>query len=191
MSRTSRPRIGRRHIYRPALSEERTQKELLQDLLDRVFAGSAAKLVMRALSARKVSPKELKTNPGDAGPNGGRMTMPLLESLFSQGTIERLGWMLVHFLWQATAVALLLAVLLRLLRRSGANLRYAVACGALALMVVLPLITMQLVEVPGPAAEAGPLPEISLPATATPVMVCIRSTSCRRWHRRRRWTRRI
>ncbi len=51
---------GRRHIYRPALSEERTQKQLVQDLLDRVFAGSAEKLVMRALSARKVSPNEFK-----------------------------------------------------------------------------------------------------------------------------------
>jgi predicted transcriptional regulator len=50
----------RRHIYRPALSEERTQKQLVQDLLDRVFAGSAEKLVMRALSARKVAPNELK-----------------------------------------------------------------------------------------------------------------------------------
>ncbi len=51
---------GRRHIYRPALSEERTQKALVRDLLDRVFAGSAEKLVLRALSAKKVSPKELK-----------------------------------------------------------------------------------------------------------------------------------
>jgi BlaI family penicillinase repressor len=51
---------GRRHIYRPALSEEKTQKQLLGDLLDKVFAGSAAKLVMRALAARKVSPKELQ-----------------------------------------------------------------------------------------------------------------------------------
>jgi type II secretory pathway component GspD/PulD (secretin) len=34
--------------------------------------------------------------------------MSLLETLFSQETIERLSWMLVHFLWQATAVALLL-----------------------------------------------------------------------------------
>lgn len=50
----------RGHIYRPALSEERTQKQVVQDLLDRVFAGSAEKLVLRALSARKVSPKELK-----------------------------------------------------------------------------------------------------------------------------------
>jgi predicted transcriptional regulator len=55
------PASSRRgHVYRPALSEERTQKDLLGDLLDRVFAGSAAKLVLRALSARKVPPKELK-----------------------------------------------------------------------------------------------------------------------------------
>jgi len=51
---------GRRHIYRPTVSEERTQKQLIGDLLDRVFAGSAEKLVLRALSAKKVSPKELK-----------------------------------------------------------------------------------------------------------------------------------
>jgi len=51
---------GRRHIYQPASSEEKTQKQLVQDLLDLVFAGSAEKLVMRALSAKKVSPKELK-----------------------------------------------------------------------------------------------------------------------------------
>lgn len=51
---------GRRHIYRPASSEEKTQKQLVQNLLDRVFAGSAEKLVMRALSAKKVSPKELQ-----------------------------------------------------------------------------------------------------------------------------------
>lgn len=32
----------------------------MADLLDRVFAGSAEKLVLRALSARKISPKELR-----------------------------------------------------------------------------------------------------------------------------------
>ncbi len=50
----------RPHVYRPALSEERTQKQVVGDLLDKVFAGSAEKLVMRALSARKVSAGELK-----------------------------------------------------------------------------------------------------------------------------------
>ncbi|MGE5296548.1 MAG: M56 family metallopeptidase, partial [Solirubrobacterales bacterium] len=99
--------------------------------------------------------------------------MPLLENLFSPGTIERLGWMLVHFLWQAIAVALLLGVLLRLLRRAGSNARYAAACGALALMLVLPLITMQFVEVSGPVAEAGPLPELAQMPIVEPLLVTV------------------
>lgn len=49
----------RQHVYRPAFTEERTQKQLVGDLLDRAFSGSAEKLVMRALSAKKVSAKEL------------------------------------------------------------------------------------------------------------------------------------
>ena len=84
-----------------------------------------------------------------------------LENLLSQATLERLGWTLVHFLWQAAVVAMLLAVFLRLLRKSSANLRYLAACSALLLMVVLPVATMQFIEVPGPAAEAGPLPTAS------------------------------
>lgn len=99
--------------------------------------------------------------------------MPLLENLLSPGTIERLGWMLVHFLWQAAAVALLLAVLLRLLRRAGANARYAAACGALVLMVVLPVITMPFVEVSGPIAEAGPPLELPSLPVVEPLPVTI------------------
>jgi BlaI family penicillinase repressor len=48
-----------RHIYKPAISEEKTQKQVVNRLADRAFAGSAGKLVMRALSAKKISPKEL------------------------------------------------------------------------------------------------------------------------------------
>jgi len=47
-----------KHIYKPAITEERTQKQLVDDLLERAFSGSAEKLVMRALSAKKVSAKE-------------------------------------------------------------------------------------------------------------------------------------
>ena len=49
----------RTHVFTPRLSEERTQRQLLQDLLDRAFGGSALKLVMQALSAKKASPEEL------------------------------------------------------------------------------------------------------------------------------------
>ena len=48
-----------KHVYRPALTEEKAQKQLVGDLLDRAFSGSAEKLVLRALSAKKVSAKEL------------------------------------------------------------------------------------------------------------------------------------
>lgn len=47
------------HVYKSAISEEKTQKQLVGDLLEKAFAGSAEKLVMRALSAKKVSADEL------------------------------------------------------------------------------------------------------------------------------------
>jgi len=49
----------RTHVYTARLSEERTQRQLLQDLLDRAFGGSALKLVMQALSTKRASPEEL------------------------------------------------------------------------------------------------------------------------------------
>lgn len=48
-----------KHVYKPAATEERTQKQLVRDLLERAFSGSAEKLVMRALSAKKVPPDQL------------------------------------------------------------------------------------------------------------------------------------
>ena len=49
----------RTHVYEPAHSEAQMQQHLVADLLDRAFDGSAATLVMRALSAKKTSAKEL------------------------------------------------------------------------------------------------------------------------------------
>ena len=54
-----RDETNRAHVYRPQLSEERTLRQLTRDLLDRAFGGSADALVMHALQAKKVSPKEL------------------------------------------------------------------------------------------------------------------------------------
>ncbi|HEX6178675.1 MAG TPA: M56 family metallopeptidase, partial [Thermoanaerobaculia bacterium] len=46
-----------------------------------------------------------------------------------------IGLAVLHLLWQGTVVATVLAIALRLLSRSSANLRYALACGALASFV--------------------------------------------------------
>lgn len=48
-----------KHVYEPAVTEEKTQKQLVGNLLDKAFSGSAEKLVLRALSAKKVSAEEL------------------------------------------------------------------------------------------------------------------------------------
>jgi predicted transcriptional regulator len=50
----------RTHVYRPRLSEEQTQRQLLRDLLDRAFGGSSRKLVMQALATRRASAEELR-----------------------------------------------------------------------------------------------------------------------------------
>src|SRR6266540_1143317 len=51
----------RTHIYRARLSEETTQRQLVRDLLDRAFGGSAGKLVMQALATKRASAEELKS----------------------------------------------------------------------------------------------------------------------------------
>ena len=50
----------RTHIYRARLSEETTQRQLVRDLLDRAFGGSASKLVLQALATRRASADELR-----------------------------------------------------------------------------------------------------------------------------------
>ncbi len=50
----------RTHIYRARLSEETTQRQLVRDLVDRAFAGSASKLVMQALATKRASAEELR-----------------------------------------------------------------------------------------------------------------------------------
>jgi BlaI family transcriptional regulator, penicillinase repressor len=55
----TRDESQRTHVYRARLPEDQTQRQLVRDLLDRAFAGSARKLVMQALAVKKASPEEL------------------------------------------------------------------------------------------------------------------------------------
>lgn len=50
---------SRTHVYEAACSEDQTQKQIVADLLDRLFDGSAAKLVLQALASGHASPAEL------------------------------------------------------------------------------------------------------------------------------------
>ena len=54
-----RDESARTHIYQAAYTQEQTERQLVTDLLDRLFDGSAAKLVLQALASNKASPEEL------------------------------------------------------------------------------------------------------------------------------------
>lgn len=49
----------RTHIYTASIEQEATQRQLVDQLLDAAFGGSAKKLVMQALGNKKTSQKEL------------------------------------------------------------------------------------------------------------------------------------
>ena len=55
-----RDESARSHVYAAANPEEQTQRQIVSDLLERVFEGSAAKLVMQALAAGDTSGQELE-----------------------------------------------------------------------------------------------------------------------------------
>src|SRR5258708_1769728 len=75
----------------------------------------------------------------------------LSPSMLSQTTMHSLGWALLHFLWQGIAVAAVAAAGMAVCRRSSA--RYALAVGALVLMLAAPAATfffyMESASVPG------------------------------------------
>jgi predicted transcriptional regulator len=48
------------HIYQPAVSREKTQKQFLNKMIDSLFAGSSVNLVMQALGGHDASEAELQ-----------------------------------------------------------------------------------------------------------------------------------
>lgn len=50
----------RTHVYRAALAQEQTQRQLVSDLLERAFNGSASQLILQALAAKRTSPDEME-----------------------------------------------------------------------------------------------------------------------------------
>lgn len=49
----------RAHLYSPRVPREQTEQQMVGDLVDRAFGGSASRLVMQALSSRPATAEEL------------------------------------------------------------------------------------------------------------------------------------
>ena len=66
------------------------------------------------------------------------MANPLLDTPLAQS----IGWALIHFVWQGTAIGIATAIALRVLAGSRPTVRYGVACFSLALMLVVPVVAV-------------------------------------------------
>jgi beta-lactamase regulating signal transducer with metallopeptidase domain/protocatechuate 3,4-dioxygenase beta subunit len=77
------------------------------------------------------------------------MNAARLDRLMESPWLERIGWTLLHFLWQGALVALLLAAILASLRRSSARVRYLAGVAAVAVAGFLPLATFLVLPVSG------------------------------------------
>jgi len=92
----------------------------------------------------------------------------LIHVLSSQPWVERLGWTLVHFLWQGLSIAVLYAAARRVVARSWSpNARYLLACAALAAMLAAPLMTWWLMRPLDANPEAAYRIRITTPAAST------------------------
>jgi BlaI family transcriptional regulator, penicillinase repressor len=56
----TRDSSSKTHIYKPAVSRENTQNLFLNKMIDSLFSGSSAQLVMQALGNHKASKEELE-----------------------------------------------------------------------------------------------------------------------------------
>jgi BlaI family transcriptional regulator, penicillinase repressor len=55
-----REEAGKAHIYRAAAARHETQDQLVRDISERLFSGSAAQLAMHALAMEPVNDRELE-----------------------------------------------------------------------------------------------------------------------------------
>ena len=92
--------------------------------------------------------------------------MSNLASWISPDVLRTLGWTLLHFLWQGAGVAALFAVASAVCRSASA--RYALAVGALVLMLASPVVTFTwLHSQANPAVSAGAEGAMTWAATST------------------------
>lgn len=93
--------------------------------------------------------------------------------------VERLGWTLVHSLWQGSAVWVLLWAALRLAHRETPRVRYGIGCVALALFIQsgpiwitdgAPIQRLQLKRKPGVLVSGRVLDESGNPSRARTIL---------------------
>ena len=68
--------------------------------------------------------------------------MNVMQLLSAEPWVARLGWTLLHFLWQGVLIAAVYGAIRKWISHSaGPNTRYLLGCAVLAVMAAAPLLT--------------------------------------------------
>ena len=95
------------------------------------------------------------------------------------GSVQALGWSLIHFLWQGTLIALALESALVGLRNRSADARYLVRCAALTLMAAAPVVTFWILRTTAAGVAVASPPLLAGDAELRSVSAGIRSARIR------------
>ena len=96
--------------------------------------------------------------------------MSLIQTMLESHYVQRLGWALLHSLWQGAAVSLVLILFLLLARKASPQIRYVASCGAMLAVLFLPILTFcRLQPVPEPLQPNGVAQHEGLALSPSPV----------------------
>ena len=92
--------------------------------------------------------------------------MNAISLLAAQPGVERLGATLLHFAWEGLLIAIVYAAARHAVRRSSPQVRYGLACAALAAMSAAPALTWILLSLPASATDISTAAASLAPAAA-------------------------
>jgi bla regulator protein BlaR1 len=105
------------------------------------------------------------------------LPMNQLEQVMPPALLRAVGFTLLHSLWQGVALALVVALLLRLLQRQAALVRYRLAAVALLTLGGLAVVTFSYYYVQEPTPVAASQPAVVVPSTYPAPLVITSKTA--------------
>jgi len=91
--------------------------------------------------------------------------MNIFESLITQALFERIGWTIIHSLWQGLLIGLLAGLVLILLRRYSARTRYFVLLIAMSAVLFSAVTTFMVI--PSAGSDQAPQTGINREASSS------------------------
>lgn len=98
--------------------------------------------------------------------------MTTLDYIMDFPAVERLGWTLLHFVWQGALLGLLAALGLRIVREQSPRVAYLICILTMCLCAILPVVTFFSLELPDLPVEMTEqsVAEVALPAAPATVV---------------------